>query len=226
MDTQCIRQLTSTQNRRRATLDPQSLKRLEITVDPLERVAVAFADSANTNADAALSQAGPIVAAAECIVGSLLGGGKLLSCGNGGSAADAQYFAAQMQHRFIRERPGLPAVALNSDTAVLTAIALDDGFSEIFAKRVSALGHPGDVLLTLSVNGTASNTIAAVAAAQERQMHVVALTGRGGGSLAEMLRPNDTEIRTPADDLARILENHRLVLHCLCDLIDVQLMGG
>ncbi len=226
MGTQRIRRLTSTRDRGHATLGDPSFPTTRITVDPLERVAVAFADSARINAEAAQSQAESIVAAAQCIVGSLLGGGKLLSCGNGGSAADAQYFAAQMQHRFVRERPGLPAVALNSDTAVLTAIALDDGFSEIFAKRVSALGHPGDVLLTLSLNGTASNTIAAVAAAQERQMRVVALTGRGGGSLAEMMRPNDTEIRTPADDLARILENHRLVLHCLCDLIDLQLMGG
>ncbi len=195
-------------------------------MDPFERVGAAFAASARTNADAAPSQTGAIVAAAQCIVDSLLGGGKILSCGNGGSAADAQYFAAQMQHRFVRERPGLPAMALNSDAATLTAIALDDGFDAIFAKRVGALGHPGDVLLTLSQNGTASNTIAAVAAAQERQMHVVALTGRGGGAVADMLRPTDTEIRTPSDELPRILENHRLVLHCLCDLIDLQLMGG
>ena len=191
-----------------------------------ERVAAAYADSARIHAEAAESQAIPIVAAAQCIVGCLLGGGKILSCGNGGSAADAQYFTAHMQHRFARERPGLPAIALNSDTATLTAIALDEGFSEIFAKQISALGHPGDVLLTLSLNGTASNTITAVAAAQERQMHVVALTGRGGGKVAEMLRSSDTEIRTPADSLARILENHRLVLHCLYDLIDLQLMGG
>jgi phosphoheptose isomerase len=195
-------------------------------VDPIERVAALFAESAQVNAAAVAHQSGAIAAAAEGIVASLLGGGKILSCGNGSSAADAQYFASLMQHRFERERPGLPAVALNSDAAILTAVALDEGFSEIFAKQVSALGHPGDVLLILSINGTASNTVAALSAAQERQMRVVALTGRDGGTVAEGLRETDVEIRSPADSAARILENHRLVLHCLCDLIDLQLMGG
>ena len=195
-------------------------------MDPTERVVTLFRESAQVNAVAAETQSGVIAHAAQCIVESLLGGGKILSCGNGSSAADAQYFAALMQHRFERERPGLPAVALNSDAATLTAIALDEGFSEIFAKRVSALGHPGDVLLILSINGTASNTVSALAAAQERQMRVVALTGRDGGDVADALRDTDIEIRSPADSPARILENHRLVLHCLCDLIDFQLMGG
>jgi len=195
-------------------------------VDPTERVLTLFRESAEVNAVAAETQSGVIAHAAQCIVESLLGGGKILSCGNGSSAADAQYFAALMQHRFERERPGLPAVALNSDAATLTAIALDEGFSEIFAKRVSALGHPGDVLLILSINGTASNTVSALAAAQERHMRVVALTGRDGGDVADALRDTDIEIRSPADSPARILENHRLVLHCLCDLIDFQLMGG
>jgi phosphoheptose isomerase len=131
-----------------------------------------------------------------------------------------------MQHRFERERPGLPAIALNSDAATLTAIAVDEGFSEIFAKQVSALGHPGDILLTLSVTGTASNMITAVEAAEERQMQIIALTGGDGGEVAARLRANDIDIRTPAVRAARILENHRLVIHCLCDLIDLQLMGG
>jgi len=170
---------------------------------------------------------GPSIAlAAQCIVDSLLGGGKILSCGNGSSAADAQYFAAQMQHRFERERPGLPAVALNSDVATLTAIALDEGFNEIFAKPISALGHPGDVLLAFSISGTAGNMIAAVEAAKERQMLIIALTGRDGGEVALRLRASDVEIRAPAEQSARVLENHRLVIHCLCDLIDLQLMGG
>lgn len=117
-------------------------------------------------------------------------------------------------------------MALTADAATLTAIALDEGFAKIYAKQVSTLGHPGDVLLTLSINGIASNLIAAIDAAQERQMSVVALTGRDGGNVAERIRPDDTEIRAPADDPARILENHRLVLHCLFDLIDLQLMGG
>jgi len=195
-------------------------------VDPIERVSALFAENMQLNAEAAESQASPIALAAECIVDSLLGGGKVLTCGNGGSAADAQYFAAQMQHRFERERPGLPAVALNSDATILTAIAVDEGFSEIFAKQVSALGHPGDVLFTLSISGTASNMTTAVEAAEERQMRIIALTGRDGGEVANQLRENDIEIRTPAVRAARILENHRLVIHCLCDLIDLQLMGG
>lgn len=195
-------------------------------MDPIERVVGLFAASSELNAAAAEQQAGPIASAAHMVVNSLLGGGKVLSCGNGSSAADAQYFAAHMQHRFQRERPGLPCIALNADAATLTAIAVDEGFSEIFAKQVSAIGHPGDVLLTLSVNGTASNVVAAIDAAQERQMHLVAVTGRDGGAVAGRLRETDTEIRTPSDDSARILENHRLVLHCLLDMIDLQLMGG
>jgi len=195
-------------------------------VDPIERINTLFDDNAHLTSSAAETQAAPIAMAAQCIVNCLLGGGKVLSCGNGSSAADAQYFAAQMQHRYERERPGLPAIALNSDAAILTAIAVDEGFSAIFAKQISALGHPGDVLLTMSINGTAENMVTAIDAAADRQMRVIALTGRDGGDVALKLRTNDIEIRTPAADAARILENHRLVIHCLCDLIDLQLMGG
>lgn len=195
-------------------------------MDPIERVTALFSESVKLNSEASAAQAAPIAMAAQCIVSSLLGGGKTLSCGNGSSAADAQYFAAQMAHRFERERPGLPAVALNSDTAILTAIATDEGFSEVFTRQIGALGHPGDVLLLLSVNGAASNMISAVEAAKERQLQIVALTGSDGGGLAASLRTSDIEIRAPATETARILENHRLVIHCLCDLIDLQLMGG
>ena len=195
-------------------------------MDSIERVNQLFAESIDTNARSAGLQAAPIGAAAQCIVSSLLGGGKVLSCGNGSSAADAQYFAALMQHRFERERPGLPALALNSDAAILTAIAIDEGYSAIFAKQVGALGHPGDVLLVFSISGSAVNTIAAVEAAKDRQMQIVALTGCDGGDVAARLRPNDIEIRTPTGESARILENHRLVIHCMCDLIDLQLLGG
>lgn len=195
-------------------------------MDPIERVNAIFAESIQRNAAAADAQAAPIASAAQRIVNSLLGGGKVLSCGNGSSAADAQYFAAQMQHRFDRERPGLPAVALSADPAILTAIAADEGFSEIFAKQVNALGHPGDVLLAMSTDGAAGNMIAVVEAAQERQLQIVALTGRDGGEVAARLRATDVEIRMPATETARVLENHRLVIHCLCDLIDLQLMGG
>ena len=195
-------------------------------MDLITRVTTLFAESAQLSASAAASQAAPIAQAAQSIVESLLGGGKALSCGNGGSAADAQYFAAQMQHRFERERPGLPAIALSSDAVILTAIALDDGIGEIFAKQISALGHPGDVLLALSANGTASSMTSAVEAAKERQMQTIALTGGDGGEVAARLGAGDIEIRTPALETPRILENHRLVIHCLCDLIDLQLMGG
>jgi phosphoheptose isomerase len=195
-------------------------------LDLITRVTTLFAESAQLSASAAASQAAPIAQAAQSIVESLLGGGKALSCGNSGSAADAQYFAAQMQHRFERERPGLPAIALSSDAVILTAIALDDGIGEIFAKQISALGHPGDVLLALSANGTASSMTSAVEAAKERQMQTIALTGGDGGEVAARLGAGDIEIRTPALETPRILENHRLVIHCLCDLIDLQLMGG
>ncbi|MCG6965187.1 MAG: SIS domain-containing protein [Chromatiaceae bacterium] len=195
-------------------------------MDLITRVTTLFAESAQLSASAAASQAAPIAQAAQSIVESLLGGGKALSCGNSGSAADAQYFAAQMQHRFERERPGLPAIALSSDAVILTAIALDDGIGEIFAKQISALGHPGDVLLALSANGTASSMTSAVEAAKERQMQTIALTGGDGGEVAARLGAGDIEIRTPALETPRILENHRLVIHCLCDLIDLQLMGG
>lgn len=195
-------------------------------MDAIERVNTLFAESIETNTHAAPLQAEAISAAAQSIVRSLLDGGKVLCCGNGCSAADAQYFAAQMQHRFERERPGLPAIALNADAAILTAIAIDEGYDAIFAKQVGALGHPGDVLLTMSIDGMAANAIAAVGAAKDRQMQVVALIGRDAGDLAASLRETDIEIRTPATESARILENHRLVIHCLCDLIDLQLMGG
>jgi phosphoheptose isomerase len=195
-------------------------------VDPIERITTLFAQNAQLNAQALEAQAAPIARAAQCVVDSLLGGGKMLSCGNGSSGADAQYFAIQMQHRFTRERPGLPAIALNADAALITGIALDEGFGEVFARQVGALGHPGDVLLIISVDGRAGNTLAALEAAKERQMQIVALTGCDGGETAAQLRPADVEIRTPAMDPARILENHRLVIHCLCDLIDLQLMGG
>lgn len=195
-------------------------------VDPIERINDLFTDSVQAATRAAETQPAAIALAAERIVNSLLGGGKVLSCGNGCSAADAQYFVAQMQHRFERERPGLPAIALNSDAATLTAIAVDEGFSEIFAKQIGALGHPGDVLLVFSIDGTAGNTTAALESAKERQLQIIALTGGDGGEIAVRLRSTDIEIRAPAVEASRILENHRLVIHCLCDLIDMKLMGG
>jgi phosphoheptose isomerase len=194
-------------------------------VQTTDRITALFAASSELLGRAAETQTRSIATAAQCIVSCLLDGGKILSCGNGSSAADAQYFAAHMQHRFQRERPGLPAVALTADAATLTAIGVDDGFDAIYARQLNAIGQPGDVLLTLSINGNAGNLIAAMETARERQLRLVALTGRDGGAVARRLGEGDTEIRAPSDEPARILENHRLVLHCLFDIIDLQLMG-
>lgn len=167
----------------------------------------------------------PLAAASELIVARLLDGGKILSCGNGGSAADAQHFSAEMLNRFERERPGLPALALTTDSSTLTAIANDYQFAEIFAKQIGALGQPGDILLAISTSGRSPNLLRAIRAAHEREMFVVALTGRDGGDMAILLRESDIELRVPSDSTARVQEVHLLCIHCLCDLIDQQLLG-
>ena len=168
----------------------------------------------------------PIQHAGNCIVQSLLNEGKILSCGNGGSAGDAQHFSAELLNRFEKERPGLPAVALSTDSSTLTAIANDYHYNEIFAKQVTALGQSNDVLLAISTSGNSANVIEAIKAAHDRKMSVVALTGRDGGALAGQLREKDVEIRVPSDRTARVQEVHLVVIHCLCDFIDTQLFGG
>lgn len=166
-----------------------------------------------------------IAASSELIVRSLLGNGKVLSCGNGGSAGDAQHFSSEMLNRFEMERPGLPAVALTTDCATLTSIANDYSYDEVFAKQIRALGQSGDVLLAITTSGNSANICKAAAAAHERDMTVVAMTGRDGGMLSGLLRDGDVEIRVPAENTARIQEVHILILHCLCDLIDHELLG-
>lgn len=156
---------------------------------------------------------------------SLINNGKILSCGNGGSAGDAQHFSAEMLNRFEMERPGLPALALTTDGSTLTSIANDYSYAEVFAKQVRALGQRPDVLLAISTSGDSENVNLAVEAAHEREMKVVALSGRNGGRMAELLADDDVEIRVPAESTARIQEVHLLVLHCLCDLIDRSLLG-
>lgn len=195
-------------------------------MDPIARVNAIFAESAQASAAAVESQAGSIARAAQSIVDSLLGGGKVLCCGNGCSAADAQYFAAQLLHRFERERPGLPALALSVEGAVLSAIAGSEGFDQVYATQIGVLGHPGDVLVTMHARDASGGLLPAIAAAQDRQLRVIALTGSDGDAVSASLHGTDIEIRSPAIQVARILENHRLVIHCLCDLIDLQLMGG
>ncbi|MDA0926867.1 MAG: phosphoheptose isomerase [Proteobacteria bacterium] len=164
--------------------------------------------------------------AGDLMVESLLKEGKILSCGNGGSAGDAQHFSAELLNRFEKERPGLPAIAITTDSSTLTAIANDYDYNEIFSKQVSALGNDRDVLLAISTSGNSPNVITAIKAAHDRGMGVVALTGRDGGDIAAMLSDQDVEIRVPSERTARIQEVHLVVIHCLCDFIDTRLFGG
>jgi D-sedoheptulose 7-phosphate isomerase len=168
----------------------------------------------------------PIHRAGEAMVNSLLNNGKILSCGNGGSAGDAQHFSAELLNRFEKERPGLPAMALTTDSSTLTAIANDYSYEEIFSKQVNALGQAGDVLLAISTSGNSANVAAAMKAAQEREMLTVMLSGNDGGTMASLLGEQDIEIRVPSRRTARIQEVHLVVIHCLCDFIDTQLFGG
>ena len=184
-----------------------------------ERVEQHFADSIATK-QAAIELVPDIVRAAEIMTVSLGTGGKILSCGNGGSAADAQHFSSELLGRFEAERSGLPAVALTTDSSTLTAVGNDYGYEQVFSRQVAALGRPGDVLLAISTSGNSGNVLAAIRAAHANEMAVVAMTGRDGGSTPELLRPTDVEIRVPADRTVRIQETHLLIIHCLCDLID------
>ena len=185
-----------------------------------------FLDSIETKRNALEELIIPIKHAANCISDSLLNEGKILSCGNGGSAGDAQHFSAELLNRFEIERPGLPAVALTTDSSTLTAIANDYEYDQIFSKQILALGTNRDVLLAISTSGNSSNILKAVQAAHERNMLVLSLTGNKGGKLAKLLKGDDIEIRVPSDRTARIQEIHLLVIHCLCDIIDAILFGG
>ena len=189
-----------------------------------ERASAHFRESIATK-EASLELVPAIVAAAGGMARALTAGGKILSCGNGGSAADAQHFAAELVGRFEAERPGRAAVALTTDSSIFTALANDYSFADIFAKQVQALGRPGDVLLAISTSGKSENVVRAVDAAHSRSMTVVALTGRDGGKIARMLDTRDVEIRVPAERTCRIQEVHLLAIHCLCDLIDAQMLG-
>ena len=185
-----------------------------------ELVTSEFAESVQAHERAAGVLAEPIAEAARLMVASLKAGGKVLSCGNGGSAADAQHFASELLNRFETERSSLAAVALTTDSSTLTSIANDRDYREVFSRQVSGLGGPGDVLLAISTSGASSNVTAAVEAAHGAGMRVVALTGRGGGALAEALAEGDVELRAPHSRTARIQEIHLLTIHCLCRLLD------
>lgn len=195
-------------------------------MDLIARVAKHFEDSAQTKLAAIDALAAPIAAAVETMTQSLLNGGKILACGNGGSAGDAQHFAAELVGRFERERQELAAIALTVDSSILTAVGNDYGFAHVFSKQVRALGHPGDVLLAISTSGNSGNVIEAIKAAHEHDMQIIALTGRGGGQIGELLRDADIHLCVPADRTARIQETHLLIVHCLCDGIDTLLLGA
>lgn len=190
-----------------------------------QRIQQHFIDSADLKYQAAQTLSHPIAAAVQAVLACVTSGGKVLACGNGGSAADAQHFAAEFVGRFERERPELGAIALTTDSSILTAVANDYDFNVVFAKQVRALGQPGDVLLAFSTSGNSANVLAAIEAAHEREMSVVALTGKGGGKIGSALRETDVHICVPHDRTARIQEVHLLVLHCLCDGVDAQLLG-
>jgi D-sedoheptulose 7-phosphate isomerase len=190
-----------------------------------QRIQQQFFESADLKYAAAETLTRPIADAVEAIIGAITAGGKVLACGNGGSAGDAQHFAAEFVGRFERERPGLAAVSLSTDTSIITAVANDYAFEQIFSKQVLALGHPGDVLLAISTSGNSANVIAAIHAARQKDMTVIALTGRDGGKIGQLLTETDVHICVPHQRTARIQEVHLLVIHCICDAVDLQLLG-
>lgn len=191
----------------------------------LARVRNNFQESLLTVRDNAEALTPLITGAAAIMIRALLADHKILACGNGGSAADAQHFSAELLNRFERERPGLPGIALTTDTSTLTSIANDYHFDEVFSKQVRAIGQPGDVLLGITSSGNSRNVIRAVEAAHERDMACVILNGRDGGEIVSALRPEDVNICVAGPSTARVQEVHGLVIHCLCDLIDYQLLG-
>lgn len=190
-----------------------------------QRIQAHFQESAELKTRAAAVLAEPISQAVELMFTALSNGNKILACGNGGSAADCQHFAAELVGRFERERLPLPAMALTTDTSILTAVGNDYSFNDIFTKQVQAFGQAGDILLALSTSGNSANVLGAVEAALERDMRIIALTGKGGGEIGKRLTDADVHICVPHDRTARIQEVHLLTIHCLCDGIDVALFG-
>lgn len=190
-----------------------------------DRINQHFQSSIETKQQSMAVLAPVIEQAGEMMVQSLLAGGKILTCGNGGSAGDAQHFSSELLNRFERERPSLPAIALTTDSSTLTSIANDYHYNEVFSKQIRALGNGNDILLAISTSGNSANVVQAIQAAHDREMRVVALTGKDGGDMASLLTADDMEIRVPSSITARIQEVHLLVIHCLCDFIDWQLFG-
>ena len=190
-----------------------------------DRIQQHFQDSAQTKLAAMAAMTAPIEAATRRMVASLQAGGKVMACGNGGSAADSQHFAAELVNRFEKERPPLAAIALTTDSSTLTSIANDYRYEDVFAKQLQALGRAGDVLLAISTSGNSPNVIAAIHAARDLGVAVVALTGNGGGKIAALLGADDIHLCVPAERTARIQEVHLLTIHCLCDGMDALILG-
>ena len=190
-----------------------------------QRILGHFIESAELKKQAAEVMAEPIGNAADLMFSVLTQGNKILACGNGGSAADCQHFAAELVGRFEKERLPLPAMALTTDSSIMTAVGNDYSFRDVFTKQVQAFGQPGDLLLAISTSGNSANVMDAIEAAHDREMSVVALTGKGGGAIGQMLTENDVHICVPHDRTARIQEVHLLVIHCICDGIDAALFG-
>lgn len=191
----------------------------------IKRIQSLFAQSIETKMAAAECLPPLIVEAGQILVSSLLEGHKILSCGNGGSAADAQHFSSELLNRYEAERPSLPAIALTTDSSTITSIANDYDYLEIFSKQIKGLGQKGDVLLAISTSGNSANVLRAIQAAQNQGMPCVVLSGKDGGDIASILSTNDVELRVPANSTARVQETHLLLIHCLCDYIDTQLFG-
>ena len=194
-------------------------------MDPGERIKFLFNESLAVKREALDNLCAPIADAAAALAQVIVSDHKILTCGNGGSAGDAQHFSSEMLNRFERERPGLAALALTTDSSTLTSIANDYQFADVFSKQVRALGRPGDALLCYSTSGASPNILAAIRAAHEREMRVVLITGRDGGQAAQLLDAADFELCVPSWSTARIQEIHLLITHCLCDLIDYHLLG-
>lgn len=192
-------------------------------MNPIDVVTNNFAESVATKQAAVDSVAPAIAGAAAALLRALTAGGKVLSCGNGGSAADAQHFSSELVNRFETDRPALAAIALTTDTSTLTSIANDSGYNEIFVRQIEALGRPGDILLAISTSGNSENILKAIKAAHSREMQVISLSGRDGGQAASLLTDADIEICIAGPSTARIQEVHILVIHCLCDLVDKHL---